>query len=658
MNLADAWLETWLEDQIPFSFQYGSLDSDTILSKWQKTVEKTLSSAYDGFDEYTIRYFDPKSRLSCLVEFKAYNNYPAFDWVIKFKNEGTEISPILSEIYPLELFWDPMTPHPFLINYAKGSDNRIDDFLPQQTQLANWKPFELKGQNGRSSGTTLPFFNIHTGNTGIIAAIGWTGQWFCRFTQNQPNSRGLAQLIIEAGMEKTHLCLYPGEEIRTPRILLFFWEGNYQEQQNLYRQLILTHYSPKRHEKLVQVPLCYPTWGGTSIIEHLDRINTIQRHQLKYDYYWVDAGWFLDETEKRYEEKFGTWANWVGRWRPNEILYPKGLKQLSDAIHNAGMKFLLWFEPERARKHTELPNQHPEFFYKRDGGHQDLLFKLGDPLARAWLIEFLTQKIKEFGIDCYRQDFNFEPLPYWQQADAPDRQGIAEIRHIEGLYELWDTLLERFPDLIIDNCASGGRRIDLETISRSIPLWRSDYQCNVEFNPTGSQIATYGLMQWAPLSSTGCVYRPNDTYNTRSAYSSGLVFHHILEWQKYSEKDYPWDWLKMMIDEYVKVRPYFYGHYYPLGNCTESETDWLVYQCHLSDQHAGIVLAFRRPASPFIQAEFILYEIDSTGTYQIENVDDKIIYDMPGKDLVTRGLNITLKNPRCSRLYYYHLVQT
>ena len=56
-----------------------------------------------------------------------------------------------------------------------------------------------------------------------------------------------------------------------------------------------------------------------------------------------------------------------------------------------------------------------------------------------------------------------EPLPYWHAADTADRQGMAETRHIEGLYAFWDDLLKRHPNLIIDNCASGGRRIDLET---------------------------------------------------------------------------------------------------------------------------------------------------------------------------------------------------
>ena len=68
-----------------------------------------------------------------------------------------------------------------------------------------------------------------------------------------------------------------------------------------------------------------------------------------------------------------------------------------------------------------------------------------------------------------------DPLAYWRAADVPDRQGITEIRYVTGLLAYWDELRRRRPDMLIDTCASGGRRNDLETLRRAVPLWRSDY---------------------------------------------------------------------------------------------------------------------------------------------------------------------------------------
>ena len=139
-----------------------------------------------------------------------------------------------------------------------------------------------------------------------------------------------------------------------------------------------------------------------------------------------------------------------------------------------GLKFLLWFEPERVVTNTAIAREHPEFLLK--GGNSSL-YNLGDPAARRWLTDLLSKRITEFGLDTYRNDFNIDPLGFWRANDAPDRQGISEIRYIEGLYAMWDELLAKHPGLWIDNCASGGRRIDIEMISRSVNLWRSDTGC-------------------------------------------------------------------------------------------------------------------------------------------------------------------------------------
>ena len=98
---------------------------------------------------------------------------------------------------------------------------------------------------------------------------------------------------------------------------------------------------------------------------------------------------------------------------------------------------------------------------------------------------------------------------------------MTEIRYIEGLYAFWDAFRKGHPGLMIDNCASGGRRLDLETISRSAALWRSDFQCNPNFNPAGMQGQTYGLSSWIPLSAA--VARASDPYRFRSGLGVGVI---------------------------------------------------------------------------------------------------------------------------------------
>ena len=178
------------------------------------------------------------------------------------------------------------------------------------------------------------------------------------------------------------------------------------------------------------------------------------------------------------------------------------------------------------------------------------------------------------------------PMPYWEANDKPDRIGITEIRHIEGLYAYWDSLLVRFPHLIIDNCASGGRRIDLETISRSSPLWRTDYQYG---EPDGSQNHTYGLNFYLPLHGTGNF---NITpYHFRSNMSSSMVINWDINSKLHSMRE-----LQKYFLDFKRLRPYYYGDYYPLTG-TESmlqDNVWIAYQLNRQEQGDGIITAFRR----------------------------------------------------------------
>ena len=114
-------------------------------------------------------------------------------------------------------------------------------------------------------------------------------------------------------------------------------------------------------------------------------------------------------------------------------------------------------------------------------------------------------------MDVYRQDFNMMPSFYWAAHDAqngPGRVGLAELLHVEGLYSLWDHLTASIPGLLIDNCASGGRRLDIELVSRAVTLWRSarsqvprnTWACNESAAFCHSYMYSYGLDSSLPLS--------------------------------------------------------------------------------------------------------------------------------------------------------------
>ena len=286
--------------------------------------------------------------------------------------------------------------------------------------------------------------------------------------------------------------------------------------------------------------------------------------------------------------------------------------------------------------------------------NETLLLDLGNPEAWSWAVETVSGLISETGIDCYREDFNIDPSPYWRKADEEGRKGILEIRFVEGLYAFWDELRRRHPTLLIDNCASGGRRLELETIGRSVSLWRTDYNCFPFMNPNASQVQGSGLNLWLPLNAISPCAKPGDTYQVRSALSAGLVLN-IDEFANYDWKTlgHSWEWIRKMIGEAKRLRPYFYGDFIPLTPCDLAPEAWMAYQLLLPERGEGAVLAFRRTESPMPSANFQLHSLKAEGEYEIEDADSGRIWHETGAQLMTKGLAILIDTPRASRLLFY-----
>lgn len=617
------------ETRVPaLSFRYAGVSSDRFLNTWEQT---TQSEERTGGSVTCVSYEDPASGLKVTVRIRRFEGSPAIDWAAAFTNCGPADTPVIEDILPLDVRVPMPSQEALRLHHANGSSCRMDDFLPLVAHLPPHSEKVLTSVGGRSSNGVLPFMNLQRAGCGLVLAVGWSGQWAARFERTQDAVR------IAAGMERTRLRLHPEESIRTPRILLLPWDGEDPEAgNNLLRQLLIDHYLPRIDGKLVMPPAaqCLQAYYylTNKAGESLEMAALPKAAALGAQAYWIDACWY------------GTGQQWweeVGSWVVNRDRFPNGLKPVSDAAHKAGMKFVLWFEPERARVKSLLHREKPEFLLKSERDPSNLLLNLGIPEARQYITDLVSGLIRENGVDIYRQDFNFDPLPYWQAADPPDRIGMTEIRHIEGLYAFWDELRRRHPGLWIDNCASGGRRIDLETMSRSLPLWPSDFPdvCGLPFGlglHIGDQCINAGLARWVPLFGGGVWnFTP---YGTRSEIIGGFSFgFHIAHQDFPSDEsnavvthndvlskgrtllndDFPMESARAAVAEWQSVRPFFLGDFHLLLPLTVSSHDWCAWQFHRKELDAGIAMFFRRHRSPFSTMEAALKQVDPQAQYEV-----------------------------------------
>ncbi|MCE5199024.1 MAG: alpha-galactosidase [Armatimonadota bacterium] len=655
-------VQTWFEStfkpvegqqsRFPVSFSLGGDDSKSLLSKWKSEWQSTGSD--DTSTRYTVTFTDPDSGLECRCEIKLYKDFPAVEWVGHFKNNAEKDSSIISDIQALDTVLPNDSTDDWVVHYARGSEYSNIDFEPQEYRFRSPVNKIIHSADGRSSdginGGSLPFFNLQLSKSGVIGAIGWTGDWALSLIREGYTN---GEMQVRAGMKKTHLKLHPGEEIRAPRMLLLFWEGDRTRAHNMWRQLIMAHYRPTVNGAPAMAPVCEAVWGEVRDSKQIEVARWWHENDIPIDAFWIDAGWHGDAEFNEDASVFNSnWGGQVGNWWPNKTTYPNGLKPVGDTLKKLGLGFVLWLEPERVCLGTGFTREHPEWLQGPICGNY--LFNLGIPEAREYLIDLISSLISEGGITVYRQDFNMGIAPFWAAADASDRVGISEIRHIEGLYAFWDGLRSRNPGLLIDNCSSGGRRIDLETNSRSIPLWRSDYQCFPGFNPTGMQNQTEGLAPWVPLSTGSC--DRVDTYTFRSAFGPGIVLNDTTKGYGPSIGQ-PAEWLRKMVREQKEISKYFYGDFYPLLSYSQNDDVWALWQFDRPDLNEGLILAFRRQQSPFSKLDAAkLQALEPDGIYEIRSFDSDQVKQYSGTDLMEKGFPIVINEKPGSAVFVYKKV--
>lgn len=639
-ELAENWIKQQIENNSLFSFTYNGEEYQKHIRSWKKTVNQTEQ----GWDVV----YTSKDGVTFTVTISYDKEHAALDWVGSFRHDGTNRSGVIGNVLMLDAAFPIADGAVTTAN--NGGEQGLTDYQAYTTELTA-ELFELKNSGGRSSQDAWPWFDITAKDQshGIMLAIGWSGNWKASFVQKEDT------VCITAGMQGTNYYMESGETFRTPSIVVQFFQGDQDAGHNAWRQLLLANYNPKTAsgEDVSHAPLSINSWGGQgseALIKVME--NAVSSGQY-FEYQWIDAGWYGDVLSPN--THVADWATQLGNWYYNPGYEGVGFSEIRKMAEDNGYGLLVWFEPARAFRNTKLYLEHPEFFLPGKASDTDespAYLDFGNVQAREYITKMVIDFLDDMGCDFYRQDYNFDPAEAWTRNDNkmdPDgnRVGVTEIQYVTGHYAFLDAILATGRQ--IDNCASGGRQIDIEMTKRAIPLWRTDYTVSsADAATTAAGIYSQGAgLSWWVVHHGGMGSKDgiDNVYGFRATMASGITMG-VRDDQAFAKK---------MIDELLYNREYMIHDFYILsqGYGNKTETTNAGYEYHIPEEGRGYLVCFRPGGSDDEETTFCLKGLDPEATYTIRLADSEETHEMTGQTMMEKGLKVQFPRTKVAHMIYF-----
>lgn len=609
--------------KFPVSFRVGDTAYNGFgrdFTELGRTLENT-----DTSETTTVRFLYKDSieiKLICTL----YPYHAAYEWTVYFTNIGNENSPAISEINGCNYTLTAANPHLSGILGDGGYDNQAN--TPYDMNISGME-LVINNETGRATYNRFPYFKLKWNGGGAFFAVGWPGQWRAGFSSTGD------QLTVTDGQVKLNTYLKPGQTIRTPLSTFVFYEGDDSNREtNLWRNFFIAcnmrkidggNFSPATAAASSST---YEEMFRATDANQIAAIKKYHANGVKLGYWWMDAGWYYKTGTQSLDQ------NWLptGTWYVDESRFPSKFRDVSDYAHSVGTKTILWFEPEVVRLpvgQLGATSVKKEWLLPKSSTK---LVNYGNPEAREWLLERVCTVLKEGNIDLYRQDYGVAyPASEWQANDPRGQAGITENLYVQGYLWFFDSLIARFPNMMIDACAVGGGRNDLETMRRAVPLHKSDSGYH---DPEIKMSMNTALFSWFPYFGT---YAIGDEYGLRASFSSMPVLNYNVV-----ASNVDWKLIEKCVNEWEQVKEFYYSDYYLLTEWNVSDEEWNAWEFFDPDKGAGFFQAFRPKNSGDESLNVRLHGLRPTATYRLTDTDGRIDVTVTGAELMGKGFSVRL----------------
>lgn len=591
-------------------------------------------------DTLILRLKDIRDDISVELEYQVYESYDIIRKSARITN-GTGGQVTLESVQ--SGLWQIPAAEQDRLTYLAGHWGREFQVLREQIHQG---AKVLESRIGKTGHYLNPWFAVDHGDateeTGAVwfGALAWSGNW--KFTVERTSD---GRTWLTGGYNDFDFAwpLHPGESFETPAFYGGFTSGGFGDASQLLHRWERDQVLPDGHSPHPR-PVLYNSWYSTyfDVNEALLKKVAEIAATLGVELFAIDDGWF----GRRNNDRAG-----LGDWEPNPEKFPNGLGPVIEHVHKLGMKFGIWIEPEMVNPDSDLYRAHADWVIHfpgrpRSEQRNQLVLNLARNDVKEHLFGVLDKLLSENRIDYVKWDMNREfTEPGWPEVPI-ERQKTIWIEYVRNLYDLWDRLRERHPEVIFEACSGGGGRIDLAMLSRSEQVWTSD-----NTDPFDRLKIQHGFtLAYPPKAMMAWVTDVPDRLNQRttslqfrflSAMMGSLGISVALE--KWPEEDLAF--ARKMIALYKDIRETIQrGDLYRLASPWEG--DLTANQYVSADGKQAVVFAFRhsqqfRDTFPPLR----LRGLDPATLYRLRPIDEKVTGDsrtVSGAFLMNHGLLLRL----------------
>lgn len=414
-----------------------------------------------------IELMDRLTGLRVTAVYGVFERTGAITRSLRLKNESGEdmqINGVLSASAPVH-------GSGYDVIHLKGAWARERHVMRQTQGEGEYRIFSQRGASGHEANPFLALCEKSaTEFSGEVWAVSlvYSGSFEAlSYVNNTENSR----LSIGLNPDVFTWKLEPGETFVSPEAAMVYSPDGLNGMSHAFHRLYSENLMRSKWFERDR-PILINNWEATYFNFNEEKILQIARRakELGVEMLVLDDGWF----GKRNTDNCS-----LGDWVVNPEKLPGGLNGLSDRLHDLGLKFGLWFEPEMISPDSDLYRAHPDWCLHVDGRarvemRNQLILDLSRKEVQDYIIESVSAVLESARIEYVKWDMNRNMTEPFSGAQTPERQKETQHRYMLGLYRVLEEITARFPEILFESCSGGGGRFDPGMLYYMPQTWTSD----------------------------------------------------------------------------------------------------------------------------------------------------------------------------------------